>query len=436
MSFDDKFELDVVATAIQDPTYRQQAARMVQPRHFSNKDYEWLWTHIVSLPPGEKYTGELCAAHAKMDFPKDEERRREVITVGLKAFKHEAKHARASLDQLRRFIKWHNIKVGVGQAISALDGNDPDKAGTQLRKALDMRDDMSYERAEWGDLQTRMDRRKAVSENPDLSYKVPTSLSRLDSALGGGLKPEDLGLIVGVTGVGKSQLAMMFACVGATRGFNVIYIDTENGIALSMDRADAWLYGVDSALLSDHNLSTSELETIRRKIETRAKDIKNKLFVYHASVKNATIQTIEQILSECESEGHPCQLLVVDCGDHIKPTERNKEIRLEAANVFWELKGIADTHKIPVWSTAQASKEAVGQIATSENVSEAYDKSRIATVVLTVNQTKRQESEGKGNLFLAKNRKNKARLLMPVLIDKSTSHFEHDTTIPGEDDDE
>ena len=45
--------------------------------------------------------------------------------------------------------------------------------------------------------------------------RLSTGLARLDEALGGGLLPGTLTMIVGATGVGKTQLAMHFLEAGA-----------------------------------------------------------------------------------------------------------------------------------------------------------------------------------------------------------------------------
>jgi len=50
------------------------------------------------------------------------------------------------------------------------------------------------------------------------------------------------------------------------------------------------------------------------------------------------------------------------------------------------VKGWAEEDDISIWGTMQAGKQAAGRIATTEDASEAYEKSRIADTVLSVNR--------------------------------------------------
>jgi len=175
------------------------------------------------------------------------------------------------------------------------------------------------------------------------------------------------------------------------------------------------------------------LERLASKLARTKKQLAQKLKVVHMSPRHASIVTLEQALDDMAVEGRPCEMLWVDCGDHLTPTETNKEKRLDTANAFWEMKSIASERGIPMAVTVQLSKEALGRIASAEHLSEAYDKARIASRVVTLNQTRREATEDRMRFFLAKNRGGRGKIIIPLKVDLSRSHFEH---VPEDDEDD
>lgn len=424
--FDVEFEEDVVATAMQDAAYRQQAARICEEGHFSTKELSWLWRRVAALPPGEACTGKLLAAYIKADFT-DPDKARQALALVRKLLAKKTPHARASLEQLRKFITHNTLSAGIEVAIKRLDSGDVDAAEEALYAASRNKTGTEYVAGEWiEEMESRMAARKKRAEDPEASIKVTTGLDRLDKLLNGGLKPGDLMIVAGLTGIGKSHAAIAGAMSAAAHGFNTLLVDTENGLETEFDRLDARFIGAASDKVYSYELSVSELSRMTEKLARQKARLARKLKVIHISPRNATTRLLEQALDDMIREGRPCQMLWVDCADHLQPAKTNREYRLEQANVFWDIKSIADEYGIPIAVTSQLSKEALNRIATAEHMSEAYDKSRIASVVVTLNQTRKEAADGRMRWFLAKQRAGKGKILIPVKCDLSRSHFEYD----------
>jgi hypothetical protein len=434
MAFEADFQRDIIAKAMADPNYRIQAARIVQPDHFTGLELEWTWKQVVRLPAGESYSAKLIAVQIRAEFSGDPEKAKNHLKAARDLLTRKVTHARASLEQLRKFASYSALSGGIESAIKKMERGDVDGATEALHVAARHRPTGTYESADWIEgIDARMAARKARREDPSSYYRVTTGLSRLDALLGGGLIPGDLALFCGLTGVGKSHAAINGSYASAIRGRNTLLVDTENGLDMMFDRLDAKFMGAASDRVAIYDLTKGELDRLASKLARVKMKLAQKLKVVHMSPRTATIVTLEQALDDMAVEGRPCEMLWIDCADHLKPSESHKEKRLEAANAFWEIKSIADERRIPIGATVQLSKEALNRIATSEHLSEAYDKARIASRVITLNQTRREATDDKMRWFLAKNRGGTGKIIIPLKVDLSRSHFEH---APEDDDDD
>lgn len=431
--FDAEFQYDVVAAAMKDPLYRTQAARIVSAHHFESAELEWVWQRVSELPPGEKYSQKLLATQIRTAFT-DPDKALDHLKLAKKLMTRKVAHARASLDQLRKFVTYRTLHGGIEKAIKSMERGDVDAAEDALFRASRIRSDTTYQSEDWiSGIEARMKRREELAQDPDRGYRVPVGVSKLDTILGGGMKPGDMLVMAALTGVGKSHAAIHSAYLAAIHGIPTLLLDTENGMEIEFNRLDAKFMGAASDRLEKYDLTKAELDKLAVKLAKVKKRLSNMLKVVHVPPRHASTRTVEQALDDMALEGRAAKYAVIDCGDHLKPSDRDKEKRLDTANAFWELKSIADEYEIPMMVTAQLNKEAQNRIASGENLSEAYDKARIASIVVTQNESRREAAEGRQRWFLAKSRGGIGKVLIPVLVDKSRSHFEYN---PAEDEPE
>lgn len=99
---------------------------------------------------------------------------------------------------------------------------------------------------------------------------VPTGLPRLDSALGGGLKPGKVVVLAARPSVGKTSLAQQIALTVATQGLGVLLLSQEMAAGELVDRAAANLGRVNLGALSSGQFQGDDWTRITDVMEAAA----------------------------------------------------------------------------------------------------------------------------------------------------------------------
>jgi circadian clock protein KaiC len=104
-----------------------------------------------------------------------------------------------------------------------------------------------------------------------LTKRLPTGIPGLDEAMGGGLFAGSTTLLVGMTGAGKTTIALQFALEGVKRGEQVIYVNFQENPA-QMRGAIAKL-GTDPAVAQEKGLKLLYASPVELQIDSIVVDI-------------------------------------------------------------------------------------------------------------------------------------------------------------------
>jgi KaiC/GvpD/RAD55 family RecA-like ATPase len=91
-----------------------------------------------------------------------------------------------------------------------------------------------------------------------LRQAVPTGITDLDAAIGGGLPVGQVTTVLGYTGVGKSEFARQIRRRAASAGHPVIHVDVELGAGRILERDLAQATGIPAGVLRSGQLSQDE----------------------------------------------------------------------------------------------------------------------------------------------------------------------------------
>jgi len=112
-----------------------------------------------------------------------------------------------------------------------------------------------------------------------------TGIPRLDQALGGGLIPGTLTVLMGATGIGKTQLSLSYCNSGATQ-------EGQRGVIFDLTtRGDSQNQSASAQRIHDWTLRTRRLvDRIDPEIVWRAEEIRSDyLHVFHRGGRRVTI---------------------------------------------------------------------------------------------------------------------------------------------------
>jgi len=243
-----------------------------------------------------------------------------------------------------------------------------------------------YEISNWiNDWKTRQELRKERRDNPSSSGVIKFPWSTLNRAIGG-IQPGETCCFASTTGVGKSIALILCGKQAFLDNHKVAHFVTENSLWQTAQRYDSALLGVEYDKLKYFKFKRKELRELNDLIRQTRKYIGENLRIIKIQPRRASIVTIERALGELEDSGFVPNYLIVDSADHMIAERQIKEYRLDQAEVYWDIKTIADVRKIPSITSTQVAKQYKGKKSGAEALAEAYDKARILDLVFTMNQ--------------------------------------------------
>lgn len=440
--FDVEFERGILSQALQDKEFFERASRVLDAHKFSSEQFSLIWRVAWEsyIKHKELVSKSLLLRriHKKIENVEDLEAYVETIRT---LYSKKSKTAKIELEELEQFVRYNDVSVALERTVDLLDDGRVDDAYKTLRSLSQNQVKIrNYTRIKWiEEFPERLATSKKEKEHPETCVRVPTGLRALDNVIGG-IQAGELGLLMGVTGAGKSMTMTNFVNGAVTRGHRGLYVALEMPAKQIAMRQDARAFRVLYDKLKYYNFSKEDRKLIIRKYKKFWKRFKDKLQIVSMPLNRCDITTLEGLLDDLKQEdGFVPEVIFVDSGDHLNALDKNRDYRLQQSAVYWDLKNFAEENHVAVWSSTQAGREWAKKVATAEAASESYDKSRIADIVLSINRPNAHSRSTKilvgtdedddsslydpqkyRELFLSKYRDGEAGVLIPL-----TSSFEY-----------
>jgi len=250
----------------------------------------------------------------------------------------------------------------------------------------------------------------------------PTGLSSLDYHIGG-LGAGQLGLFMGVYGVGKSIVANNFGfgalrfryCIGGEK-VRIWHIDTENGEDIVTNRYVAMMAGVNVKRLNRNALTSDEIDRVESWYKRNKKRLEEQLFIYPAEYLSVTPADIERELVMLEAADKKPHVILFDSPDHMLMKERPGRARWEKfLDIYDNMKRIADVHQVAIWCFTWADIKYEKKTAGMGAGSDAKGKSKPAHVMVSLNIDPTDEK--RRFLWIGKHRTDACRYKIDLEID-------------------
>lgn len=224
-----------------------------------------------------------------------------------------------------------------------------------------------------------VDKFNAKKNNPELEIGLKTYYSFLDYSTNG-LKNADFVLIAGESGFGKSLFLQNMAIqvwmqsgqidqnLDVENGKNILYFSLEMPYEDCFNRLISRLAGVKSRDIENTSLSKEDFKKVKQ-----ALDFINKKPNYFkiVDIADACADDLENILNNCEEKP---DAVFIDYLGIMKTNEKNNDQDwLQQGRVAYEVRAIARTHSLPIFSAVQLNRKS-----TSKDSSENIGLSRLA----------------------------------------------------------
>lgn len=449
--FDTKIEDTILAHAMRNVAFVKQATRVCRAHHFAGKERAWIWNLIYEqwTKHKEPLSTRILVRRLRRDFS-DVEKRKPYVAQVRKLAQLRPKNPKASMAELERFVRATEVHIALEESAKALGRGDVDAAEVAIAKAsrspIRQR---NYTHVKWiEELDARQEQRKHEHDHPEEFTVIPLGIPSIDRALKGGLRKGELAVIMGTTGRGKSMCLTNVTQSAIARGYRVVYFGFEMNARQLASRQDSRWSGIQYDRFETYNFAPSDLRRLERRTLKAKRRFANRLHIISMPIRAATMDDVNGALDDLRTDHQfEADLIVFDSVDHLRARETyGGEYRLQQSEVYWAAKSLAEEDGYAVFTSTHAGREWAKRIATAEASSEAYDKSRIADVIMTINdpsemrRDKRrgvtvsdddEDSEGDGEtvsiatgsklmeLYLAKNRSGGSHFKVPIECDFS-----------------
>lgn len=406
-------EQDLLIQAAKDPEYRNKVKKIfraatVSP--FTHITYQRMWDLLEGLGQRDKLTKEAAESFCK-DFSSED--REEVLNFAQSALSGEAEAPDYALDSVRKFVKKSVLTISLGEAIDALEDGKEDVLKDSLSKGLRVvtggaveNDWDGEEGGNWFEgFKLRQEKRKEEKDDPDRATVVPTRIHTIDKIFGGGPREPDLCLVTGRTNIGKSFVMGHISFAAAAQSHLCIHICTEMSKMEIDTRFDARLFGRETGDFYKFDFSPEELIEFEERRERTSKALKENLWTYSVPIDTLNRFGLIDLMDEVQdTTGRKVKVICIDTADQMLPDRFIKEERLRHKKVYENLKRVAREHHLVVWSSAHVpgseEKELLGEL----DLSESKDKGKLASRIITLNQTAAERRHGIIRAYVPKNR--------------------------------
>lgn len=206
-----------------------------------------------------------------------------------------------------------------------------------------------------------------ISKERNPSSKIKTGIQYLNTMLGGGFTPGRLTVIFGVAKGWKSgfmlNMASMAKRYNTFKTHNpslkpvIVYLTMENTTEETIERLWNHCFG-DSDEIKNHDKIEAANKFEQAGLFTPNDPNSAELLIWYRPNRSINTADLNAMLEDLKTQGKECCFLVVDYLKRIRPTETNKDLRLELANATNELKTIAMEQDIPILTGMQLNRDA------------------------------------------------------------------------------
>ena len=254
---------------------------------------------------------------------------------------------------------------------------------------------------------------KALSN--EYTVSIPTGISGLDDALGGGLDKGKFGLIIGPLSFGKTSLSTAIASSAAAfrcpendnKGWKVVQIYFEDD---DVDITRKHFSRLTNKEAKDFKrLSDTDREQVLSVLENHPDRelIKNNLRLKSFRTGEKTVTDIKNWLINLTNKGFKPDLVIIDYFECLAPErdDKTKDKWEQEGVTARKIESMAKELDIAIWVPTQGSRDSIDlEVVTVDKGGGSIKKQQIAQVVISIARTMEMRENNRATVSLLKNR--------------------------------
>jgi hypothetical protein len=233
---------------------------------------------------------------------------------------------------------------------------------------------------------------------------MSTGFKSIDILNGGGLAKGELGLIIALSGSGKTMMLTNLATNYTKLGRNVLFIELEeleNRMILKFEQS--MLRQNRSDIVTGSILNETHFEKMQDFYKNN-RDRFGNLFFARYSPRTITPSKVEQLIADVKlRQGIDVDVVIIDYPELLRNPHSTGNESEDGGHLFEEMRRIAQDYNVAMWTASQMNRTAYNApIRTAEHMEGSHRKKNACELILTVNQTKEEYNEGFIRLYVDK----------------------------------
>lgn len=232
--------------------------------------------------------------------------------------------------------------------------------------------------------------------------RLPTGIADVDRLLCGGLEAKALAVVLGTTGLGKSQFLTQVAVESTFAGTQAAYISLELGVQDVKRRYYANLCNMSFDEIAARG-GLPELARRLRQVEPQL----GRLEIAYFTPQVTTVQDVARWLKDRRREsGFDPRVLLFDMGDHLVSKVGTERSSYDDMRVVYDgMRSLAVERCGWAWTASHTTRGNIGRKrVNADQVADSAHKSRKADLILAMTQTEDDRTAGAIRYTLAKRR--------------------------------
>lgn len=435
-NFDADFQLKVAALAIRDNEFLRRTSHVLKPEFFENEGQGKLIA--IALDHFQKYNcapDKTSLAAQVKDRIANKSIRRDILPAIVQAMKDiraaDLSNGTYVEDKVVAFARRQGMANAIMTSVDLLNQGKFSKIEEAVQEALSIginEDGAAYNYFSDERVRERMVERVEKMSGVRPPQGITSGDEKLDNVLyHRGWGRRELTSFMGAAKSGKTTALIHFGQIATFVGFNVLYCTLEVGAKIIADRLDASISGT---LMRDLGSSAASVAQL---IQQRGKE-SGQFIIHEYGSGTFTPNMLRQLVQRYKTAGRNpdgsyrppivFDLIIVDYADIMAPNYRVNDPIENSKQVYVDLRAIAFEENCAMLTATQTNREGSKQVvAKAEHVAEDYNKVRTVDLMISINKTEEEASNGEARLYFAASRNQESGFTIVIKQDLARMKF-------------